>query len=74
MLCKNKECVRSSFRVRLHGAIQILDNTPCTVYFLGDFNETLRLVFFSCPSTDVPSFVEKHPKIKYIIMATDLCV
>jgi hypothetical protein len=23
--------------------------------------------YFSCPSTDVPSFVEKYPKIKYAI-------
>jgi hypothetical protein len=31
-----------------------------TVYFLGDFNETFRLLFFSCPSTDVPSFSLKN--------------
>jgi hypothetical protein len=36
-----------------------------TVYFLGDFNETFRLLLCSCPSTDVPSFVEKYPKKKY---------
>jgi hypothetical protein len=24
-------------------------------------------VIFSCPSTDVPSFFEKYPKIKYTI-------
>jgi hypothetical protein len=34
---------------------------------------------FSCPSTDVPSFVEKYPKIKYTIsdrphnLVMDLC-
>jgi hypothetical protein len=33
---------------------------------LGDFNET-QIIIFSCPSTDVPSFVEKYPKIKYAI-------
>jgi hypothetical protein len=45
--------------------IQILENIgSLTVYFLGDFNDTFRLIF-SCPSADVPSFVEKYPKIKY---------
>jgi hypothetical protein len=34
---------------------------------LSDFNETFRLFIFSYPSTDVPSFVEKYPKIKYTI-------
>jgi hypothetical protein len=38
-----------------------------TVYFLGDFNETFRLLFCSCPSIDVPSFIGKYPKIKYAI-------
>jgi hypothetical protein len=25
----------------------------------------LQVIIFSCPSTDVPSFLEKDPKIKY---------
>jgi hypothetical protein len=38
-----------------------------TRYFLGDFNATFRLLFVHAPSTDVPSFVEKYPTIKYAI-------
>jgi predicted phage-related endonuclease len=38
------------------------------VYFLGDFNETFfHIIICSCPSTDLPSSVEKYPKIKYAI-------
>jgi hypothetical protein len=35
---------------------------------VGDLNETFRFsLFCSCPSADVPSFVEIYPKIKYPI-------
>jgi predicted phage-related endonuclease len=41
----------------------------------GDFIET-QVIIFSCPFTDVPSFVEKYKKIKYAISdwrQLDLC-
>jgi hypothetical protein len=33
----------------------------------GQFQRNFQIIIFSCPSTDVPSFVEKYPKIKYAI-------
>jgi hypothetical protein len=49
--------------------IQILDNIGSLPFIsFGDFNETFRLLFFHAHlSTDVPSFVDKYPKIKYAI-------
>jgi hypothetical protein len=35
--------------------------------FLGRYKLNFQVIIFSCPSTDVPSFVEKYPKIKYAI-------
>jgi hypothetical protein len=39
----------------------------------------MKRIIFSCPSPDVPGFVEKYPKIKYAIsdrphnLVMDLC-
>jgi hypothetical protein len=44
--------------------MQILDNIGSLP--LGDFNETVRLLFVHA-HTDVPGFVEKYPNIKYAI-------
>jgi hypothetical protein len=35
--------------------------------FLWRFQWNFQIIIFSCPSTDLPSFVEKYPKIKYAI-------
>jgi hypothetical protein len=59
--CRNKKfcSVKSRFPVHLP-----LYKFWTIFYFLG---ENFQVIIFSCPSTDVPSFVEKYPKIKYTI-------
>jgi hypothetical protein len=47
--------------------MQILDNIGSLPFISWAISMTLLDYYFSCPSTDVPSFVEKYPKIKYAI-------
>jgi hypothetical protein len=66
MFCRNKKFCNVKSRI-----LYICRNTKfgqywlSTRYFLGDFNETQIHIIFPCPSTNVPSLVEKYPKIKY---------
>jgi hypothetical protein len=45
--------------------IQILDNIGSLPGISWAISIKFQIIICSCPSTDVPSFVEKYPKIKY---------
>jgi hypothetical protein len=45
--------------------IQILDNIGSLPII--SWAISMKLIIFSCSSTDVPSFIEKYPKIKYAV-------
>jgi hypothetical protein len=47
----------------------VTGRVPVALYplFLGRFQWNFQIIICSCPSTDVPRFVEKYPKIKYAI-------
>jgi hypothetical protein len=48
--------------------MQILDNIGSLPFISWAISVKLfQVIIFSCPSTDMPSFVEKYPKIKYAI-------
>jgi hypothetical protein len=48
--------------------IQTLDNIGSLPFFSWAISMKLSNYYFSCPSTNVPSFVEKYPKIKYAFL------
>jgi hypothetical protein len=62
----------------LRGPLSPPDGTSWSwyIYFLGDFNDgNFQIIICSCPSTDMPSFVEKYPKIKWLgLFAQRLCI
>jgi hypothetical protein len=66
MFCRNKKScsVKSRFPVHL---LQILDNIGSLPFISWAISMKLSDYYFFMPSTDVPSFVEKNPKIKYAI-------
>jgi hypothetical protein len=68
MFCRNKKfcSVKITFSCTF-AVIQILDNIGSLPFISLAIEWNFQIIICSCPSTDLPSFVEKYPKIKYAI-------
>jgi hypothetical protein len=66
MFCRNKKFCSVKSRFPVHLPLQILDNIGSLPFISWAISMKFSGYCFSCLSTDVPSFVEKYPKIKFL--------